>query len=85
MNDFAIKCDFRKSLLGCEFVNMFEYPNQSKRKFIHCVWTKFHIEDQDGNISSLGSILLYPDDYSDPVPYEEWVKKINEQDVDMED
>lgn len=71
-----------RSLLGCEFVNKYDYLYNSKRKFIHSVGSEFCVVDQDGFTSSINSILLYPDDYSDPIPYKEWVKKINEQDVE---
>ena len=60
MNDFVIMSDFSKDLLGCEFVDKYEYPYNSKRRFIEYVWSKFHVEDQYGCFSSIDAILLYP-------------------------
>lgn len=74
----------KRSLLGCEFVNKDGYQFDHKRKFIHFVGSGFYVGDQDGVVSSINSILLYPDDYSDPIPYQEWVKQINKQDIKVE-
>lgn len=82
MNDFVIEFSFIKSLLGCEFVDKYDYPYNYKRRFIEHIWSIFYVEDQYGCFSSIDSILLYPDDHSDPIPYKEWVKKINEQSVE---
>lgn len=70
------------SLLGCEFIHKYSDPFSSERRFISSIYSKNLVLDQDGVFSSIDNILLYPDDYSDPIPYKEWVKKINEQDVD---
>ena len=42
------------------------------------------VTDQGGLSGYLSEQLFYPDDHSDPITYKEWVKKINEQDVDVE-
>ena len=42
------------------------------------------VYSQDGFCTPLENILLYPDDYSDPIPYKEWAKQINKQDVEVD-
>lgn len=89
VNDYLRK-NLEKTLIGCEFVNKYEYKFSSERRFVESVdiseIEKFDkqlfITDQDGYSVSIMAILLYPDDHSDPIPYQEWVKKINEQDVE---
>ena len=38
------------------------------------------VTDQDWLSECLSEQLFYTDDYSDPIPYQEWVKQINKQD-----
>ena len=82
-----------KTLIGCEFVCKYGSKCVSERRFVESVdvveiieveTSKKHlfVTDQDGYSVSIINILLYPDDYSDPIPYKEWVKRINEQDVE---
>ena len=71
-----------RTLIGCEFVCKGGAKYQSERRFVKNI-SKFNlVYDQDGFCTPLENILLYPDDYSDHIPYKEWVKKINEQDVE---
>ena len=42
------------------------------------------VTDQDGLSGYLHEQLFYPDDYSDPIPYKEWAKQINKQDVEVD-
>lgn len=92
VNDYLRK-HLEKTLIGCEFVCKYGSKCVSERRFVESVDVVEIIEaetfkkhlfvtDQDGYSVSLINILLYPDDYSDPIPYKEWVKKINEQDVE---
>lgn len=69
-------------LIGCEFVHKCDDPFSSERRFIIGFYGGDIILDQNGFISSINSILLYPNDYSDPIPYKEWIKQINEKDVE---
>ena len=74
-----------KNLLGCEFVYCYSKADTPYRRFVHSVEYRTSgivVTDQDGLSGYLGGQLFYPDDYSDPIPYKEWVKKINEQSVD---
>ena len=76
-----------KSLLGCEFVsknNESYYANRRFTKRVDVWFGKLVILDQFRFSTPLESILLYPDDHSDPIPYEAWVKQINKQDVEVE-
>ena len=69
-------------LIGCEFVYYGNKAETPCRRFVHNVEARTSgivIADQDGLSGYLGDQLFYPDDYSDPIPYKEWVKKINEQ------
>ena len=92
VNDYLRK-HLGKSLLGCEFVCRYGSKCVSERRFVESVEVieggtpekHIFVTDQDGYSVNLINILLYPDDYSDPTPYKEWVKKINEQDVEVED
>ena len=81
VNEYLRK-HLEKTLIGCEFVHKYDDPFSSERRFISSIYSKILVVDQDGVFSSLDNILLYPDDYSDPIPYKEWVKKINKQDVE---
>lgn len=78
VNDYLRK-HLERTLLGCEFVNKYDYPFSSERRFISKIHSESLVVDQNGVFSSIDSILLYPDDHSDPITYKEWVKKINEQ------
>ena len=42
------------------------------------------VKDQYWLLEDLNKQLFYPDDCSDPIPYKEWVKQINKQDVEVE-
>lgn len=86
MSDFAIKCDFRKPLLGCEFIHCSNKTETPYRRFVHSFVVMKSggviVTDQDGLSEYLSEQLLYPDDHSNPIPYQEWIKQINEKDVE---
>ena len=92
VNDYLRK-HLEKTLLGCEFICRYGSKRVSERRFVDSVEIieierfKKHpfVTDQDGYSVNLINILLYPDDYSDPIPYKEWAKQINKQDVEVED
>ena len=72
-------------LIGCEFVYFKNKSDTPYRRFVHSVESRTSgivITDQDGLSGYLSEQLFYPDEYSNPIPYKEWVKKINEQDVE---
>lgn len=72
-------------LIGCEFVYCRNKAETPYRRFVHNVEARTSgivITDQDGLSGYLSEQLFYLDDYSDPIPYKEWVKKINEQGVE---
>ena len=74
-----------KTLIGCEFMHYTSKSEPQFRRFVHSVEVRklgAIATDQNGFISVIDHILLYPDDYSDPIHYKEWVKKINEQGVE---
>ena len=74
-----------KTLLGCEFVYCRNKTEIPYRRFVHSVEARksgIVVTDQGGLSGYLSEQLLYPDDYSDPIPYKEWVNKINEQGVE---
>ena len=81
-----------KTLIGCEFICRYGSKSVSERRFVYSVEIieieefkkQLFVTDQDGYSVNLINILLYPDDYSDPIPYKEWVKQINKQDVEVE-
>lgn len=84
VNEYLRK-HLEKTLIGCEFVsknNESYYANRRFTKRVEVWFGKLVILDQFRFSTPLESILLYPDDHSDPIPYKEWVKKINEQDVE---
>lgn len=86
VNEYLWK-HLEKTLIGCEFIHRDNKTEKPVRRFVRIVEIRksgIVITDQDGLSGYLSEQLFYPDDYSDPVPYEEWVKKINEQDVDLE-
>ena len=76
-----------ENLLGCEFVSKNTktyYANRRFTKRVDVCLGKLAVLDQIGFSTPLDSILLYPDDHSDPIPYKEWIKQINKQDVEVE-
>ena len=86
VNEYLRK-HLEKTLIGCEFIYRNSKADTYNRRFVHSVEDRklgIVVTDQDGLSGYLGEQLLYPDDYSDPIPYQEWVKKINGQDVGEE-
>ena len=91
VNDYLRK-HLEKSLLGCEFICRYGSKHVSERRFVDSVEIveieefkkQLFVTDQDGYSVNLINILLYPDDYSDPIPYKEWAKQINKQDIEVE-
>ena len=87
VNEYLQK-HLEKSLLGCEFVHCSNKEEIPCRRFIHSVEVRelgfIVVGDQDGVLGYLNNQLFYPDDYSDPIPYKEWVNQINKQDVEVE-
>ena len=89
VNEYLRK-HLEKTLIGCEFICRYASKSVSERRFVESVEIieverfkkQFFVTDQDGYSVNLINILLYPDDYSDPTPYQEWVKQINKQDVE---
>jgi hypothetical protein len=76
-----------KTLIGCEFVFCHNKTDTPYRRFIQSVEYRTSgivVTDQDGLSGYLDKQLFYTDDHSDPIHYKEWIKKINEQDVDVE-
>lgn len=85
VNDYFRK-HLEKTLIGCEFVYRNNKADTPYRRFVHSVEARTSgivVTDQNGYDVNLVDILFYPDDHSDPIPYKEWVKKINEQDVEF--
>lgn len=81
VNEYLRK-HLEKTLLGCEFVHCDNKTDAPIREFVHSVKVGklgVVVTNQDGFTGYLSNQLLYPDDYSDPIAYKEWVKKINEQ------
>ena len=75
-----------KTLIGCEFVYCNNKVDTPYRRFVHSVDVKksgIVVTDQGGLSGYLSEQLFYPDDNSDPIPYKEWVKQINEQGVEI--
>lgn len=84
VNEYLRK-HLEKTLIGCEFIFCHNEADTQNRRFVHSVEDGklgVVVTDQFGFSTPIESILLYPDDYSDPIPYKEWVKKINEQGVE---
>ena len=87
VNEYLRK-HLEKTLLGCEFICRYGSKRVSERRFVESVEIieierfkkQLFVTDQDGYSVCLINILLYPDDYSDPIPYKKWVKEINKQD-----
>lgn len=81
----CLRKHLEKTLIGCEFIYKKEFKEHPERRFIHSVDNTCNgvvVRDQNECGEFIENSLLYPDDYSDPIPYKEWVKKINEQDVE---
>ena len=86
VNEYLRK-HLEKSLLGCEFIHCSNKAETPFRRFVHSVEvikSDIVVTGQDGLSGYLDKQLLYPDDYSDPIPYKEWAKQINKQDVEVE-
>ena len=83
VNEYLRK-HLEKTLLGCEFVCKSGGKYISERRFVKSIRENNFVCDQDCYCTTLENILLYPDDYSDPIPYKEWAKQINKQDVEVE-
>ena len=86
VNEYLRK-HLEKTLIGCEFVHCDNKTDAPIREFVHSVKVGklgVVVTNQDGFTGYLSNQLLYPDDYSTPIPYKEWVKKINEQDVEVD-
>lgn len=84
VNEYLRK-HLEKTLIGCEFVYCRNKAETPYRRFVHSVEARTSgivVTDQDGFSGYLDKQLFYPDDHSDPIPYKEWVKKINEQCVE---
>lgn len=84
VNEYLRK-HLEKTLLGCEFVYCRNKAVTPYRRFVHSVEARTSgivVTDQAGLSGYLIEQLFYPDDHSDPIHYEEWVKKINEQGVE---
>ena len=87
VNEYLRK-HLEKTLIGCEFVFCHNKADTPYRRFVHSVEVKMSgivVTDQEGLSGYLKYQLFYPDDYSDPIPYKEWIKQINESDVELED
>ena len=92
VNEYLRK-HLEKTLIGCEFICRYASKSVSERRFVESVEIievekfKKHlfVTDQDGYSVSLTNILLYPDDYGYPISCKGWIKKINKQDVNVED
>lgn len=76
VNDYLRK-HLEKTLLGCEFVFCHNKADTPYRRFVHSVEARISgivVTDQDGLSGYLNSQLFYPDDHSDPIPYQEWIE-----------
>lgn len=87
VNEYLRK-HLEKSLLGCEFVHYSNKGDTPYRRFVHSVVVMksgvVFVKDQYWLLEDLNKQLFYPDDYSDPIPYKEWAKQINKQDVEVD-
>ena len=84
VNDYLRK-HLEKTLLGCEFVYCRNETDTPYRRFVHSVEVGklgIVVTAQDGFTGYLSNQLFYPDDYSNPIHYKEWVKQINKQYVE---
>lgn len=80
VNEYLRK-HLEKTLIGCEFIYKKEFKDCHERRFIHSVDNTRNgaiVRDQNECGEFINNILLYPYDYSDPIPYKEWVKQIND-------
>ena len=87
VNDYLRK-HLEETLLGCEFVYCNNKAETPYRRFVHSVEvgkSGIVVTDQEGLSGYLKYELFYPDDHSDPIPYKEWIKEIDKQDVEAED
>ena len=87
VNEYLRK-HLENSLLGCEFIHCSNKTEIPYRRFVHSVEARksgIVVTDQGGLSGYLSEQLFYPDDHSDPIPYKEWIKQINKQDVEVED
>ena len=87
VNEYLRK-HLEKTLLGCEFVHYSNKGDTPYRRFVHSVVVMksgvVFVKDQYWLSECLSEQLFYTDDYSDPIPYKEWVNQINKQDVEVE-
>ena len=86
VNEYLRK-HLEKSLLGCEFIYRNSKVDTHNRRFVCSVEDRklgIVVTDQYGLSGYLIEQLFYPDDHSDPIPYQEWVKQINKQDFEVE-
>ena len=84
VNEYLRK-HLEKTLIGCEFVYRNNKTEIPYRRFVHSVEARksgIVVTDQGGLSGYLSEQLFYPDDHSNPIHYQEWVKQINEQDVE---
>lgn len=85
VNEYLRK-HLEKTLIGCEFVHCSNKAETPYRRFVHSFVVMKSggviVTDQDGLSEYLSEQLFYPDDYSDPIPYKEWIKQINKQYVE---
>ena len=84
VNEYLRK-HLEKNLLGCEFIHNKLTSETRTRGFVHSVEARTSgivVKDQYELTWYLSEQLFYPDDYSDPIPYKEWVKEINKQDAE---
>ena len=84
VNEYLRK-HLEKTLIGCEFAYRNNKTDIPYRRFVHSVEFKklgIVVTDQGGLSRYLSEQLFYPDDHSDPIPYQEWIKQINKQDVE---
>lgn len=84
VNEYLRK-HLEKTLIGCEFIHHKLTSETRTRGFVHSVEARksgIVVIDQYGLTWYLSEQLFYPDDCSDPIPYKEWVKQINNQEVE---
>ena len=83
----CLRKHLEKTLIGCEVVFCHNKADTPYRRFVHSVEVRksgIVGTDQDGLSGYLDKQLFYPDDYSDPIPYKEWINQVNKQDVEVE-
>ena len=87
VNEYLRK-QVEKSLLVFEFIHCNNKAETPFRRFVHSAEVRksgIVVTDQDGLSGHLYKQLFYPDDYSYPIHYKEWVKETNKQDMEVED